>query len=113
MIRSALSPSICNVSRSGPKILMPTAVRMPVASISIRPLMGIVQALVTPGNRTASSISAMSRLYVIPGRHSFFGLRVMVVSNMSSGAGSVAVLARPAFPKTVSTSGNVARTLSW
>ncbi len=32
---------------------MPTGVRMPVASMSIRPLIGMVQALVTPGSRTA------------------------------------------------------------
>jgi hypothetical protein len=38
---------------------------------------------------------------------------VIVVSNMSSGAGSVAVRARPAFPSTVSTSGKEASTLSW
>ncbi len=37
---------------------------------------------------------------------------MIVVSNMSSGAGSVAVAARPAFPNTVSTSGNAASTLS-
>ena len=37
----------------------------------------------------------------------------MVVSYMSSGAGSVAVSARPALPRTRSTSGNEASTLSW
>ena len=42
---------------------MPTGVRMPVASMSIRPLIGIVQAFVTPGMRTAESISAISRSY--------------------------------------------------
>ena len=80
--------------------------------MSILPLMGMVQALVTPGRLTVRSISAMSRSYVMPGRHSSFGLSVMVVSNMSSGAGSVAVLARPALPSTISTSGNDASTLS-
>ena len=85
---------------------MPTGVRIPVASMSIRPLIGIVQALVTPGMLTAESISAIRRSKVIPGRHCDSGLSVIVVSNMSSPAGSVAVSARPAFPHTWSTSGN-------
>ena len=91
---------------------MPTAVRTPVASMSIRPLIGMVHELVTPGSCTARSRSRTSRSYVIPGRHSFVGFSVIVVSNMSSGAGSVAVRARPAFPSTPSTSGNEASTLS-
>ena len=39
----------------------------------------------------------------------------MVVSNMESGAGSVAVSARPALPKTYSTSGKVRmmRSVCW
>ena len=43
----------------------------------------------------------------MPGRHSSRGLNWMVVSNISSGAGSVAVSARPALPNTVATSGTV------
>ena len=49
----------------------------------------------------------------MPGRHWLSGLSVMVVSNMSSPAGSVAVSARPAFPHTCSTSGNHFRMPSW
>src|SRR4030088_1268623 len=41
----------------------------------------------------------------MPARHRFGGLNWMVVSNISSGAGSVAVSARPALPKTRATSG--------
>ena len=37
----------------------------------------------------------------------------MVVSIIENGAGSVDVPARPAFPKTRSTSGKVMRILSW
>jgi len=45
-------------------------------------------------------------------RHSLSGLRMTVVSIMVKGAGSVEVLARPALPKTRSTSGKVRRILS-
>ena len=45
--------------RSGPNTFTPTGVRMPVASMSMRALIGMVQALLTPGRRKASSISAM------------------------------------------------------
>ena len=79
---------------------------MPVASMSMRPLIGIVQALATPGIFTAESICDTSLSYVIPARHSLNGLSVIVVSNMSRPAGSVAVFARPALPHTCSTSGN-------
>ncbi len=75
--------------------LTPTGVRMPVDSMSMRALIGIVQALETPGNCSALSISAMRPSSVSPGRHSSLGLRLMMVSNISIGAGSVAVSARP------------------
>jgi len=39
-------------------------------------------------------------------RHSSGGLSTTVVSIIENGAGSVEVSARPAFPKTVTTSGN-------
>ena len=42
-----------------PSTLTPTGVRMPVASMSMRALIGIVQALETPGNCSALSISAI------------------------------------------------------
>ena len=99
-------------SRSGPNTLMPTGVRMPVASMSMRPLIGIVHELLMPGNWIARSISSISRSVVIPSRHSSRGASVIVVSNMERGAGSVAVSARPALPNTRSTSGKVARMLS-
>src|SRR5207247_10176234 len=79
---------------------------MPVDSMSILALIGMVQALETPGNCSALSISAVSLSIVIPGRHSVSGLRLMTVSNISVGAGSVAVAARTAFPQTEATSGN-------
>ena len=77
--------------------LMPTGVRMPVASMSMRALIGMVQAFETPGNCSALSISATRLSVVTPGRHSSFGFRLMTVSNISVGAGSVEVSARPAF----------------
>ena len=49
-IASICSPIASSVVRSGPAILIPTGVLMPVESMSIRVLMGIVQALVSPGN---------------------------------------------------------------
>jgi hypothetical protein len=44
---------------------------------------------------------------VIPGRHCDSGFRLITVSNISSGAGSVALAARPALPMTDSTSGKL------
>ena len=82
-------------------------VRMPVESMSMRALMGMVQALDTPGNCSAWSNSAISLSIVMPARHSDSGLRLMTVSNISVGAGSVAVLARPALPYTDATSGKL------
>ena len=84
--------------KSLPKTLIPMGVRIPVDSMSMRALMGMVQALETPGNCSALSISAINLSMVMPDRHSDSGLRLMTVSNISVGAGSVAVLARPALP---------------
>jgi hypothetical protein len=53
--------------RSLPKTLMPIGVRMPVDSMSMRALIGMVQALDTPGNCSALSISAISLSVVMPG----------------------------------------------
>ena len=91
---------------------MPTGVRMPVDSMSTRALIGIVHALATPGIFSALSSSASSLSGVMPGRHSDSGLRLMTVSNISSGAGSVAEIARPALPKTDATSGTCLMILS-
>ncbi len=85
---------------------------MPVDSMSIRALIGIVQALLTPGNCNALFMSDTSWSTVIPARHSLSGFRLMTVSNISVGAGSVAVFARPALPKTESTSGKLLMILS-
>ena len=60
-----------------------------------------------PGNFTSASSSALSFSGVMPGRHWSRGFSMMVVSNISIGAGSVAVSARPALPNTRSTSGTV------
>src|SRR5512134_3333276 len=103
--------------------------------MSILALMGMVHAFVAPGNRTAASILATSSSQEMRsgqmGRNRgfrksgiqeeyqrFFGLqwlsgfRITVVSIMENGAGSVEVSARPALPKTRSTSGKLFRTLS-
>ena len=74
--------------------------------MSMRALIGMVQALETPGNCSALSISSTSLSVVMPGRQASCGFRLMTVSNISVGAGSVAVAARPALPHTESTSGN-------
>ena len=87
--------------KSRPITLTPTGVRMPVASMSILALIGMVQALETPGNCKDVSSSLISLSTVMPARHSVSGLRLMTVSNISVGAGSVAVPARPALPQTV------------
>ena len=113
-------------ARSGPAILMPTGVLMPVASMSMRVLMGMVQALFSPGNWIAAFIASVSSSGVrrrwamtLPSAslmstagHSSSGLSMMVVSIMSMGAGSVAVSARPILPKTWCTSGKVWMILS-
>ena len=106
---STARPTSCSTARSGPEIRIPTGVRTPVDSMSMRALIGMVQALVTPGNRMARSISPVSRSGVMPGRQASAGLRRIVVSIMLSGAGSVAVSARPTLPNTCSTSGKVRR----
>ena len=101
-------------ARSGPATLMPTGVLMPVASMSMRVLIGIVQALFRPGNWMAAFIASISSSGVrrrwamtLPSAslmstagHSFSALSMIVVSIMSIGAGSVAVSARPILPKT-------------
>ena len=79
----------------------------------MRALMGMVQALETPGNCSALSSSAISLSVVMPARHSDSGLRLITVSNISVGAGSVAVLARPALPYTELTSGKLLMILFW
>src|SRR3982074_457490 len=100
MTASIWRASLSISTRSVPITLTPTGVRMPVESMSMRALIGMVQALETPGNCSALSSSAISLSTVMPERHSLSGLRLITVSNISVGAGSVAVAARPAFPQT-------------
>jgi len=137
---SAEAPSAS--SRSGVPALIrsPTGVRMPVETMSRRPRTGAVQALVQPGSRADLSSSATSsalftgrssgqirpstrrsaggaqaenqRCSAVRG-HPVRGRSRTVVSAMVSGAGSVAVSARPIFPKTVATAGEPASAESW
>src|ERR1035441_9537289 len=101
---------------------------MPVVSMLMRFLMGMVQAFETPGMRSASFISVTSwsvdmwsgvmcahralvhcgqlSYHVATLRHWDFGFSEITVSIMENGAGSVDVSARPALPNTRSTSGN-------
>jgi hypothetical protein len=92
---------------SVPATFTPMGLLMPVASMSMRLRMGGIQMLARPGSLTAASNSSTSFSGVMPGRHWSRGLSWMVVSNISIGAGSVAVSARPALPKTRATSGTV------
>jgi hypothetical protein len=76
--------------------------------------MGCRKAGTKPGNCCIfCNISDRSFSIVIPGRHADNGLSMTVVSIMETGAGSVAVSARPSFPTTLSTSGKEERILSW
>ena len=95
---------------SAPKILMPTGVRTPVVSMSMRALIGIVQALVMPGSCSASFISldellgrdavardapehgfshsgAQSEYQRVDLRHSSCGFSTTMVSIIENGAG--------------------------
>src|SRR5271165_2549326 len=98
------------VFTSAPEILSPTGVLIPVLNMSMRPLIGIVQALVRPGTFNAASISLTSSCgemvsgvtwrktvfshsgdqdvyQVETWRHCDLGLRMITVSSMESGAG--------------------------
>ena len=86
------------VARSAPATFTPTGLLMPVASMSMRLRMGGTQILDRPGTLTTRSSSSTSMSCVMPGRHWSRGLNWMVVSNISIGAGSVAVSALPALP---------------
>src|SRR3989338_10779132 len=111
-------------------------VRMEVERMSILALMGMVQALDTPGNLIFESMSVMSSSQVSLSyqiwlsiarrnsgaqeeyqrglaRHWSTGFSTTVVSIIEKGAGSVEVSARPALPNTRSTSGKLLRTRSW
>jgi hypothetical protein len=132
------APISSMVSRSAPVTLRPTGVRSPVLSMSIRPLMGWVQEFARPSILTASFIWLISSYWEMwsgvicrkspfaqPGahelyqvcsrRHSDLGLRMITVSSIDRGAGSVDVSAFPALPSTYFTSGNclMIRSVSW
>ena len=85
---------------------MPTGLLMPVESMSMRALIGIVQAFDTPGNCNALSISAIRETTVTPGRHSALGFRRLTVPSTSVGAGAGAVEARRAGQDTRTAQGN-------
>ena len=128
---SIATRDLLDVRQVRAEILMPIGVRMPVESMSSRPLIGMVQALEMPGSWSAASISrsqlglgdpVVARTAGGPpsatpapspstsagfSRHCDAGLSITVVSIIESGAGSVEVLARPALPNTRSTSGKV------
>jgi len=76
-------------------------------------LMGMLNAFNTPGMLSLVFKSSLSFSTVMPGRHWDSGFKLMTVSNISKGAGSVAVAARPALPKTWDTSGTAAMMESW
>src|SRR5258708_3044351 len=84
---------------------MPTLLRKPVVSISVRVWIGCQKMFAMPGVLILAFISAMILSHVMPGRHWPGGLKVTTVSNIESGAGSVDDSACPALPKTVWTSG--------
>ena len=118
--------------------MIPTGVRIPVVSMSTLALTGMVQAFTTPGICMAlsrpfgpwirssvlwwsgqalrsmffSHSGAQSEYQVGIFGHSDCGFRIITVSIIDRGAGSVAVSARPAFPNTRSTSGKDFRILS-
>ena len=98
------------VARSAPLILMPTGVRMPVESMSRRPLIGMVHALEMPGSWSFAFISFSSSSCEMRSRqiglrmdfshsgahdeyqrgfsrHSDSGFRMMVVSIIVNGPG--------------------------
>ena len=108
---STATATLSMPARLGPNTLIPTALRTPVASISLRVWIGIHQMLGMPGKRMRRSMSLISRSHVMPLRHWLSGLRDTTVSTIESGAGSVGLVDRPALPNTVSTSGKAR--ISW
>ena len=89
LIAASISRASFSITfRSWPMTLTPTGVRMPVASMSMRALIGIVQAFETPGNCSALSIS-LDQLVDGHARAAIRsrGFRLMMVSNISVGAG--------------------------
>ena len=100
---------------SGPSTWIPSGLRTPVASISVRVWMGIHQTLGIPVNCRAASSLLTSASQVSPRGHSLCGRSCTMVSNISSGAGSVGVEKRPALPNTLPTSGNAfsTRSIRW
>ncbi len=69
MTCSSRSPTCWMTAGSLPATLTPSGVLMPVASMLIRFLIGITQALLRPGSLTVRSSSAIRSAVVKPGRH--------------------------------------------
>ena len=86
---------------SGPRTWIPSGLRTPVASISVRVWIGIHQTLGMPVNCMAASSLVTSASQVSPRGQSLWGRSCTMVSNISSGAGSVGVEKRPALPNTL------------
>ena len=74
--RSISRAAISMSASERPITFTPTGVRMPVESMSMRALIGIVQALLTPGNCRLASISAISLSVVMPAPPFAFGLQI-------------------------------------
>src|SRR6478736_4688851 len=68
--------------------------------------------LVTPGRRSFSSSLCRIVSLVVPAGQLSLGLKLMMVSVMFTGAGSMALSALPILPTTLSTSGSCAIILS-
>ena len=115
---------------------MPIGVRTPVDSMSMRFLIGCVQMLGMPGKRSLRVHLALQLVegdalgrepreepaHAAPARPSTSAASAAtpprasattVVSTIENGAGSVGESARPALPKTRSTSGKLRRIRSW
>ena len=85
MTRSICLASLSISTKSVPMTFTPIGVRMPVDSMSIRALIGIVQALDTPGNCSALSISAIRPSTVRPGTPLLLRLQIDDGPNISVG----------------------------
>src|SRR4029453_1315229 len=92
------APSANEAARIQPRLAFQSIRQPPFLRPFVRSLrydVSFHQMLGIPGNRIRESMSAMSFSHVMPGLHSDSGLSVTTVSVIDSGAGSVAVFARP------------------
>ena len=100
------------VSMFCPYNLIPTSVLIPVDSMLIRLIMGCVHPFITPGICSLAFNSLIISSLEKPSLHSDCGFNSTMLSIIFIGALSVAVFARPAFPRTFCTSGTVIISLS-